>query len=82
MSEGLRRVNYQDSQGPELKDIDYKDVHTLLSWAQEVQMTPGLVHGARRKAAGLELIRMGVEVLRGRVDVPQNVSDKLRTITV
>ena len=51
-------------------DLDLMEVDELMTYAEQKQLTPGLVHGDRRRAAGIELIRTGLQVLRGEVRSP------------
>jgi len=64
-----------------LPDISFDNVQELIVWAEQVQYTPGLVHGDKRKAAGIELIRRGIEVLKGHVSCPRDMKQPLKTYT-
>lgn len=59
-------------------DLTFDNVQEFLVWAEGLQHTPGLVHGEKRKAAGIELIRRGVDVLRGRVSCPNDMKKRLK----
>lgn len=61
-----------------LPDLTFDNVQEFLVWAEGMQYTPGLVHGEKRRAAGIELISRGVEVLKGHVSCPSDMKNKLK----
>lgn len=63
-------------------DLDVAEVNSLVHWAEEMKYTPGFVHGDRRRAAGRHLIRVGIEVLRGRVRTPDDLGKRLRKVSI
>jgi len=57
--------------GPEVPDLECMEVEDVVRWAEEVMRSPGVVRGERRRALGIDLIRRGVQVLRGRFPIRQ-----------
>ena len=76
----LHRANIRPAYGPELDDITVGNTLELIAWAERLQYTPGVVHGERRRAAGIELIRRGIDVLRGRMSCPNDIGKFMREV--
>lgn len=62
----------------ELPDLSVTDVNEFIRWAEQLQLQPGVVHGDRRRAIGIELLRQGVNVLRGRIRTPADMKIHLK----
>jgi hypothetical protein len=71
----------KDTGLPDPLDLTTENVQGLIQWAEEKAMVPGVVHGDRRRAMGVNLIRTGVELLRGRIRTPNEAESYLKILT-
>ena len=78
--QGLHSANLLLSSDSDIPDLSVMDVQALIAWSEEQMYTCGVVHGERRKAAGIELIFRGIQVLKGKVNTPKDMKSPLRSV--